>query len=178
MKKLFLAIALVAMTSAAMAQTSNSAAQREARQRAVVAKLTNAILTQNFTFTPYSFTPAYSSAILLNGGPINYVDVAPGNLSLMIPFTVGTPAPLPVIRQLLLESVSYTSTVKEVENGRYIVVIWLTNVSNVNVGPNMKLQNINLTLHFDISPSNGQTFLTISPDFSAASSYSGTVSAN
>lgn len=178
MKKLLLAIAMIAITTTSFAQKSEREQKREARQQATEAQMKAALASQNFTFTPYFFTPPYQSSMPLTYGPANYVEVYPSNLSLMLPFTVGTPNPMPNIRKLTLDNVKYTYSVKLSDNGRYIVIINLVNVSNINVGPNLQLQNINLTLHFDISAISGQTFLTVSPDFGPSTSYSGTVTAN
>lgn len=184
MKKFILAIALVALTGAAMAQKAQKSAReqaRAARQVEMTDQLKAALAAQAFTFTPFTYTAPYQGIVTLNSGAQTYLEVYPQDISVMIPFAVGVPSPMSQRQTTMLNmpSVPYTYSVKATNDNRYIVTIWLKDVSSENFGAtNMALQGMNLMLHFDISAFSGQTTLTITPDFAPASIYTGIVRPN
>lgn len=182
MKKLFLAVVLVALTGSAFAQTKADVRKekREARVEQTIAQLKAAVVGQNFTFIPTTMMLAYKDPINLGSTSMTpFVDIAPGDMTVNLPFSMQMFQPNSKVFDLYLPGVPYTYSVKQGQGNTYNIVMNLTNVSNQGgFKPSISTQNINLGIHLSVDVRSGYATMTVTPDFGAPTVYTGTIAPN
>lgn len=182
MKKLILAVAILALTSTALFAQTKDARQdaREQKMAQTIDVMKAALATQNFTFLPSQMDLAYRGPIQLNNFTYSpYLDLGPTSAAVNLPYSLQNTPPRSRIFDLYMPSVPYKYSVKAGANNTMYVMVSFTNVSNQNANfMPMQTQSMNLILHFTINTLTGYTTMTLIPDFAAPITYTGTVAPN
>ncbi|MEF9950360.1 MAG: hypothetical protein RR980_05925 [Mucinivorans sp.] len=182
MKKLILTLALATFVGMAIAQTPKDARQdaRQARMEQAIDNMQAALATQNFMFIPSQMSLLSQGSILLNSLSFApFIDVTPDFLAVNMPYSLQLFPPNTRIFDLYMPNVPYTYSVKKGTGNTFYVLIGLKNVSNQNTGfMPLQTQGMNMSIHMIINATSGYTTVTITPDFAAPITYSGSVSTN
>ncbi len=187
MKKLLLAIATLVICGAvsvlAAYTTSNSSnnpktqQRKEARaqkQQMVTEQLKAALASQSFTFSPTSYTLPYQSPVMLySQSGTYYLSFYPESLDIMLPFELHQGEKFNFDSSLTPYSDYLVKSTKTADY--YTVTATLNNVSNMGFDSNLSNADFNVDIHLSVSAVSGTAFLTLTPDFSPAVTYQGSI---
>ncbi len=149
-------------------------AKREARKALAVDQMKAALAQQSFDFSPLSYSLPYGNTVMLNSTyGLNYLDFTPENLDVNLPFELQNNQKFNLDSQLT----PYDDyTVKMDKDGmNCTITAELNNVSSNSFNAPLSSQGINLDIHISVNLLTGNAYLTITPDFSPAVTYQGTV---
>ncbi|MFI3299750.1 MAG: hypothetical protein R3Y49_08115 [Rikenellaceae bacterium] len=186
MKKGILALALLLfcaalpLVSASNAEDSGSKttaerkAKREANQAQAIGLMKAALAEQSFCFYPDSYTLPYQNPVeLFTSSTQYYLSFYPNDLDIILPFELQNEQKLVFDSQLTpYENYDVKTTSKPMQ---YIITAQLKNVSSNSFNAPLDSQAINLSIHISVNISTGTAYMTITPDFSAAVVYEGTI---
>lgn len=180
MKKIILtSLALIVISSMALAQPSAKAndrkAARQTREIQAVDQMKSYLATQSFVFYPSSYTAPYQNPVELYNFGYYYLDFYPKSLDIYLPFTINNG---PVVEFSTMMSPYSAYKVVHTEGYNYVITARLTNVSNALPTNSFSMQDMNLNIHISVNIMSGIATLTISPDFSASVTYQGILRAN
>lgn len=148
-------------------------AKREMRQQEVIGKMKAALAAQSFTFYPTSYTLPFETPNMLYGEAGLYLAFYPEDLDINLPFEINQGNEFTFDTQMAdYEDYSVKAT-KHVNY--YIVTAQLEDVSNMGIGSNLSDQDMNIGIHIGVNVATGNATLTLTPDFSAAVTYQGTI---
>lgn len=173
--------ALVFAVASSVSTKSNPKAaarkeKREARQQQAIDIMKAALATQTFTFYPSSYTLPYQNTVEVYDRSDLYLSFYPENLDISLPFELQNDKEFLFDASLVNYSDYSVKATKHPNN--MIITAQLNNVSNTGFDSNFDNQNMNLGIHMSLNLATGSSFLTITPDFSAAVTYIGRVIAN
>lgn len=177
MKKLFLALVMVATMGSAMAQNMTKQQERAQirteRQEAYEQSLQQATLGRNITFTAQYMQPTFTAQVQV--GPIdNFLTIYPSYIDCQLPYTAMYSG-LPIPPELDFMSPTYKYTATRVGN-MWHVIISVDNVTGPEALQEYPFSAYEMTLSF--SATNGNATLTVTPQDTTPITYVGSVRAN
>ncbi len=175
-----LCITSLSLVSASTSSTDESPTQQERREKRKARKelaadqMKAALAQQSFDFSPLSYSLPYGNTVMLNSSyGQNYLDFNPENLDIDLPFELQNSQEFTFSSQLT----PYEDyTVKLSKDGlSCTVTAELSGVSSNSFNAPLSSQSIDLDIHISVNLVSGSAFVTITPDFSPAVTYQGTV---
>ncbi len=185
MKKLLIVLSIVitSFTALAFATPTTSTlddtpqerkAKRHAAEEASVGEMKAALAEQSFVFYPTSYTLPYQDPVMVYNRTNLYLNFYPTDLDINLPFQFQTGRAIDFDAALIKYS-DYTVKAAGKDGVNFIVTAELNNVSNTSFSAGFEDQDVNLDIHILINVASRVAFLTITPDFSAAVTYQGTI---
>lgn len=180
MKKIILtSIALIVVSSMAMAQPSSKAierkAAREAREMKALNEMKADLGTHSFVFYPSSYTMPYQNPVELYNFGYYYLDFYPQSLDVFLPFAINN-GPTVEFSSMMTPYSAYK--IVHTDGNNYVITARLVNVSNALPMTSIEMQDMNLGVHISVNIMSGAATLTLTPDFSPAVSYQGVLRSN
>lgn len=179
MKKLTLIALLVLLTATTAFAQSKAKERREARLKANE-KEYNAVLVKAIEQSSFSFTAEYWSLNIGENypitGPYQLFFINGKELRVLLPYTSSSQPSAVTPQSFDFSTTDFTYKVTITKSGMYKVNIVANNVINNQAYD--KTQNHKYVFNFEISAVTGRSFLTITPNYSAPITYTGSTSAN
>ncbi|MFI3298331.1 MAG: DUF4251 domain-containing protein [Rikenellaceae bacterium] len=149
--------------------------QKELKQNTLDSLLTAAIANQNFTFKADYITQEYTGKLPIKGAN-NLIFVTPENLRVLLPYYSTTQSRQHTPLLIDFDTNEFSYTYQTTRKGMFKVKIIADNVQNNQ--SNAKMQSGRYIIELEISPKTGNTYVMITPNFSANITYTGVCSVN
>ncbi len=178
MKKLLILLSALVLSGTMIAVTANTTAsdrkaKREAREVQNIGEMKAALATQSFTFYPNSYTLPYQNPVETYGTTDLYLVFYPEDIDINLPFEVNQGKEFRFDSQFVKYQDYKVAATKQTNS--YIVTAHLSNVSNMGIDADLTNQAMNIGIHINVNVATGSAYMTLTPDFSAAVTYRGTI---